>query len=313
VRSDIACGVQVLFELISGIDWTHDHGASVQTESFLQRLDCALLCAPTMVTALVNYPDKQRFNLSSLRTIMVGGAASSATLVKQVEEKLGCTCISGYGLTETSPVLALSSIKSDISCDGEERFARQAMTGFAIPGVELRVVDDTGKDVPRDGAAMGEIVARGDAVMEGYWGQPAATRAVMPDGWFHTGDVATIDSHHYIHIVDRKKDIIVSGGENVSSLEVEKVLAAHTDVYEAVVIPVPDDKWGEVPKALVVLKAGVQVTQAELLEFCRSQLAHYKCPRSIEFVESLPKTGTGKILKRDLRKKYSTVQQGAGG
>ena len=272
---------------------------------------CALV--PTMVTALVNYPDKQRFKLSSLRTIMVGGAASSATLVKQVEEKLGCTCISGYGLTETSPVLALSSIKSGISCDGEERFARQAMTGFAIPGVELRVVDDIGKDVPRDGTAMGEIVARGDAVMEGYWGQPAATRVAMPDGWFHTGDVATIDSHQYIHIVDRKKDIIVSGGENVSSLEVEKVLVAHTDVYEAVVIPVPDDKWGEVPKALIVLKPGAQVTQAELLEFCRSQLAHYKCPRSIEFVESLPKTGTGKVLKRDLRKKYSTLQQDAVG
>ena len=272
---------------------------------------CAMV--PTMVTALVNYPERQRFDLSSLRSITIGGAASSPTLVKEVEEKLGCTCISGYGLTETCPVLALSSMKSDISRDGEQRFTRQAMTGFAIPGVELRVVDDSGKDVPRDGVAMGEIVARGDAVMEGYWGQPASTCAAMSGGWFHTGDIATIDIHNYLHIVDRKKDIIVSGGENVSSLEVEKVLAAHPDVYEAVVIPVPDDKWGEVPKALVVLKPGAQVAEAELLEFCRSHLAHYKCPRSIEFVESLPKTGTGKILKRDLRKKYSTARQSAVG
>ena len=268
---------------------------------------CAMV--PTMVTALVNYPEKQRFNLSSLRTIIIGGAASSPTLVKEAEQKLGCTCISGYGLTETCPVLALSSMKSEFLDNGEERFTRQAMTGFAIPGVELRVIDETGKDVPRDGTGTGEVVARGDAVMEGYWGQPAATRAVMADGWFHTGDIATIDSHNYIHIIDRKKDIIVSGGENVSSLEVEKIIAAHPDVYEAVVIPVPDDKWGEVPKALVVLKPGVQVAEGELLEFCRSHLAHYKCPRSIEFVESLPKTGTGKILKRELRKKYSTAGQ----
>lgn len=145
--------------------------------------------------------------------------------------------------------------------------------------------------------------------MSGYWGQPAATAAVMSGGWFHTGDIATIDAHHYLRIVDRKKDIIVSGGENISSLEVEKVLAVHPDVYEAVVIPVPDDKWGEVPKALVVQKSGAKLTEVELLEFCRSRLAHYKCPRSIEFVESLPKTGTGKILKRELRKKYSAARQ----
>lgn len=268
---------------------------------------CAMV--PTMVTALLNYPAKERFNLSSLRTIMIGGAASSPALVQQVEEKLGCTCISGYGLTETCPVLALSSIKPDLGGNGKERFARQAMTGFAIPGVELRVVDDSGKDVPRDGATMGEIVTRGDAIMSGYWGQPAATAAVMSGGWFHTGDIATIDAHHYLRIVDRKKDIIVSGGENISSLEVEKVLAVHPDVYEAVVIPVPDDKWGEVPKALVVQKSGAKLTEVELLEFCRSRLAHYKCPRSIEFVESLPKTGTGKILKRELRKKYSAARQ----
>jgi fatty-acyl-CoA synthase len=148
---------------------------------------------------------------------------------------------------------------------------------------------------------MGEIVARSDGVMEGYWRQPEATAAALKDGWFHTGDMATVDAHNYIQIVDRKKEIIVSGGENISSLEVEKVLLAHASVYEAAVIPVPDDKWGEVPMGVVVLKPGAQATAADLLEFCRSRLSHYKCPRSIEFVESMPKTGSGKLLKRELQ------------
>jgi fatty-acyl-CoA synthase len=129
----------------------------------------------------------------------------------------------------------------------------------------------------------------------------------MEGGWFHTGDVATVDRYNYIQIVDRKKEIIVSGGENISSLEVEKVLFAYPDVYEAVVIPVPDAKWGEVPKALVILKPGSQASEDDILEFCRSRLSHFKCPRSVEFLENLPKTGSGKVLKRELRQKYGTA------
>ena len=140
--------------------------------------------------------------------------------------------------------------------------------------------------------------------MQGYWQQPEASAEALRGGWFHTGDMAVWKEDGYILIVDRKKDIIVNGGENISSLELEKVLSAHPAVYETAVIPVPDAKWGEVPKALVVLKPGASATEAELLEFCRSKIAHYKCPRSVEFFESLPKTGTGKILKKDLRKKY---------
>src|SRR5205085_10512970 len=169
---------------------------------------------------------------------------------------------------------------------------------------ELRVVDTEMNDVPRDGKTIGEIVARGDGVMAGYWRQAEATEKVFRGGWFHTGDLATIDENGYLLIVDREKDIIISGGENISSLEVEKALAANPNVYEAAVIPVPDATWGEVPMALVVLKPGTRTTEGELLEFCRSRLAHYKCPRSVEFLESLPKTGTGKFLKRELRKKY---------
>ncbi len=264
---------------------------------------CALV--PTMANALAHSQDRTKHDLSSLRLIIIGGAASSPTLVREVEEKLGCRCISGYGLTETSPAIAFSPMKTGVAWEGERRYAGQAMTGFAIPVVELRILDSNGNDMPHDGLSIGEVVARGDAVMMGYWGRPDITQAVMQDGWFHTGDVATIDENNYLLIVDRKKDIIVSGGENISSLEVEKVLSTHPAVFEVVVIPVPHDKWGEVPKALVVLKPEAQVTEAELLHFCRSHLSHYKCPHSVEFLDKLPKTGTGKLLKKELREKYA--------
>jgi fatty-acyl-CoA synthase len=263
---------------------------------------CSLV--PAMATALVNCPERQKYDLSSLKRISLGGAASSPTLVREVEEKLACTCFSGYGLTETAPVLTISPMKPGLSWQGDQRFAGQAMTGYAIPGVELRVVDQEDRDVPRDGQSMGEIIARSDGVLEGYWQQPEATAEALRGGWFHTGDMATWDKDGYILIVDRKKDIIVSGGENISSLEVEKILLSHPAVLEVAIIPVPDQVWGEVPKALVVLKPGARAGEAELIEHCRSRLAHYKCPRSVEYLESLPRTGTGKVLKRDLRKKY---------
>lgn len=268
---------------------------------------CAMV--PTMVAALAHSPERAKYNLTSLKTIIIGGAASSPALVKLAQEVLGCACISGYGLTETCPTLTKSPMKAGLPWEGERLYAGQAMTGFAIPGVELRVLGPDGKEVLHDGSAIGEIVARGDSIMEGYWRQPDATTAAMKEGWFHTGDVATVDAHNYIQIVDRKKEIIVSGGENISSLEVEKVISAHPAVYETAVIPVPDAKWGEVPKALVVLRPGAKTSEQELLEFLRARLSHYKCPQSVEFLESLPKTGTGKILKRELRQKYWTGQK----
>jgi len=266
---------------------------------------------PTMAAALVNCPDREKFDVRSLRCVMIGGAASAPTLVRDVEAMLGGSCISGYGLTETSPVLTVSSIKKGVPCDDETRHHKRARAGYAIPGVEVRVVDADGRDVPRDGKTVGEVVARGDVIMDGYWKRPKDTLTAMDGGWFHTGDLATMDDDRYVLIVDRKKDIIVSGGENISSLEVEKVLVAHPAVYEAVVIPIPDAKWGEVPKALVVRKPDANVTGPELVEFCRSRLAHYKCPQSVDFLDSFPKTGTGKILKRELRKLYGAGTAGA--
>jgi len=264
---------------------------------------CGLV--PAMATALVNCPERAKYDLSSLKHINIGGAASSPTQVREVEETLGGTCYAGYGLTETAPALTIALMKPGLTWEGDRRFTGQASTGYAMPGCELRVVDENGNDVPRDGKSLGEIVARGDGVMLGYWRQPEATAEALRGGWFHTGDVATWDEDGYLLILDRKKDIIVSGGENISSLEVEKILLEHPAVLELAVIPVPDRAWGEVPKALVVLKPGATATEPELIEFARARLTHYKCPRSVEFLSSpLPRTGTGKVLKRDLRRKY---------
>lgn len=264
----------------------------------------ALSLVPIMATALVNCPARSRYNLGSVKWCVIGGAASSPTLIREVEQTLGFNCYSGYGLTETSPSLANAQLKPDQECTPEERHTLQAMTGYAYPGSELRVVDADDIDVAHDGVTMGEIIAQSDGVMAGYWQEPEATAEALRGGWFRTGDMAVIEENGCVRIVDRQKDIIVSGGENISSIDVEKVLLSHPDVYEAAVIPVPDQKWGEIPKAVVVVKPGRNVNEAGLIEFCRSRLAHYKCPQSIEFCESLPKTATGKVLKRDLRKKY---------
>ncbi|HSZ60436.1 MAG TPA: long-chain-fatty-acid--CoA ligase [Terriglobales bacterium] len=266
----------------------------------------ALTLVPIMAAALVNSPARPKYDLSSVEWATIGGAASSTTLIREVEQTLGFSCYSGYGLTECSPSLSNAELRPDIQCTLEERYKLQAMTGYAFPGCELRVVDANDGDVPRDGQTMGEIIARSDGVMAGYWQQPEATAEAMRGGWFHTGDMAVIEQNGYIRIVDRKKDIIVSGGENISSLDVEKTLLAHPAVYEAAVIPAADQKWGEVPRAVVVLKPGSEVSDVELIEFCRARLAHYKCPQLIEFCEVLPKTATGKVLKRELRKKYQT-------
>jgi fatty-acyl-CoA synthase len=264
----------------------------------------ALSLVPIMAMVLVNSPARTKYDLSSVEWSVIGGAASSPTLIRTVEEKLGFKCFSGYGLTECAPSLSTAELKPDVQCSVEERHVLQAMTGYAYPGSELRVVDDADNDIPRDGVTMGEIIARSDGVMAGYWGQPEATAEALRGGWFHTGDMAVIEQNGYIRIVDRKKDIIVSGGENISSLDVEKVLASHPGVFEAAVIPVSHQKWGEAPKAIVVAKPGCELSEVDLIEFCRARLAHYKCPQSIEFCESLPKTATGKVLKRELRKKY---------
>lgn len=260
---------------------------------------------PTMANAIINHPSLGEYDLSSLDYIAIGGAASPVDLIRLVEQKLGCRAYGGYGLTETVPVLTQAFIKDHLKDEPDEaRWKRQAMAGFPMPGVEIDIFDADDQPVPHDGVSVGEVVVRADNVMAGYWKLPEETATVMRSGWFHTGDMATVDEHGYFLIVDRKKDIIISGGENIASIEVEKAVYSHPGVFECAVVAVPDERWGEVPKALVVPKPGEALSEKEIIDHCRSKLPGFKVPKSVEFFDALPKGGTGKILKKELREKY---------
>ncbi len=271
----------------------------------------AMSLVPTMAAAMLNYPGLGNFNLSSLKQVLLGGAASSVELVAKLEQVFKCEALVGYGLTETCPVATSARKKGTVTyVDEADRLRHQTMAGWPLPGTMVRVVDAHMVDVPRDMTSVGEIVIAGDNVMDGYYREPEATAAVMSGEWFHSGDMAVWDTEGYVHIVDRKKDIIISGGENISSIEVEKAISAHPDVLETAVVGAPDPRWGEIPVAFVVARPGSELTEEALREFLIPRLAKFKMPRLYEFVtDPLPKGGTGKILKRELREKYWTGKE----
>ncbi|MDX2031102.1 MAG: long-chain-fatty-acid--CoA ligase [Blastocatellia bacterium] len=263
---------------------------------------------PTMINMALNHPMTEAQRAALPRAGVRVGTAGSApprALIEGMQERLGWQVIQIYGLTETAPFLTVSKVKPHMrDWPMEERYRVQTRTGYEMLGVEIRVVDEQGQDVAPDGQAVGEVIARSNVVMAGYWRKPEATDAVIVDGWFHTGDMATIDREGMIEIVDRKKDLIISGGENVSSIEVEGMLYKHPAVLEAACIAIPDERWGEAPAALVVLKPDATADEAELIAFCREHMAHFKCPRAVSFVDALPRTATGKIQKNLLRDAY---------
>lgn len=307
---------------VNGWGAPHTVTATGGTHVILRKIDPAEICrliqkervtelraVPAIFNALINHPDLDRYDLSSLREATVGGSPASLALIKAMREKLGCEVFAGYGLTETCPVLTTARPRMHLRQEPPERqLERRSYAGYPMVGVEVRVVDERGRDVPVDGKSVGEIVARSNVVMEGYLKDPEGTAEAIRDGWLYTGDLATIDPEGYVNIVDRRKDIIISGGENISSVQVEEALGVHPAVYECAVIAVPDETWGEVPKALVVLKPGRAATQAELIEFCRERLAGFQMPKSVEFMEALPRGGTGKVLKAELREKYWSAE-----
>ncbi len=260
---------------------------------------------PTMLNAVLNFPRLGDYDVSTLRAMIIGGAPPPPSMIAAAREKLDTDCFVGYGLSETTPVLTMAVIKDTLlDHPMEEQYNRKAMTGVPIIGVELRIVDADGQDVPHDGESMGEIIVRADHVMKGYHNLPEETARVIVDGWFHTGDLAAMDDEGYVQIKDRKKDIIISGGENISSVEIEDVLYQHPAVMEAAVVAAPDEQWGEVPIAIVTLKPGHEATAEEILAFCATRLPGFKRPKMVEFVPDFAKTGTGKIIKTDLREKY---------
>ena len=270
-----------------------------------------LLCAaPTVLIAIANAPEEVRRTLlptqeSEQRTVRViaAGAPPAAATIERVENELGWEITQVYGLTETTPFITICEPRPEhTTLTPQARAIIKARQGVElITSGELLVVDEQGNEVAHDGSALGEIVARGNVVMKGYYNDPDATERAFMGGWFHTGDVAVVHPDGYVEIRDRLKDVIISGGENISSVEVEGVLLRHPAVQEAAVVGLPDERWGEAPHAFVVLKAGQSATGEELRTFVRDRMAHFKVPKSFTFVPELPKTATGKIQKYVLR------------
>lgn len=258
-----------------------------------------LFGVPAMLRMLLDHPDVATRDLSSIAGTSIGGAPVSAELLAEVESAFGCTAICGYGMTEASPTLTRSLDKPGEASDPD----RRATTGLPIVGVDARVLGKDDVEVPWDGETVGEICARSNHVMEGYLDAPDATAEVLRDGWLRTGDLAVVRPDGYLVIVDRVKDLIVSGGENIASPEVEHALETHPAVREAAVVGRPDERWGEVPVAWVALHDGASASPDELVEHVRGLLAHFKAPKAVHVVDELPKGGTGKIDKVGLRER----------
>jgi acyl-CoA synthetase (AMP-forming)/AMP-acid ligase II len=259
---------------------------------------------PTMLNLMVNAPDLDRFDYSSLRVILSGGAPIAPETVRKIIDAFQCDYIQTYGMTETSPYLTLSILKKHLrGLPREEQLRFKAKTGREFITVQLRVVDEAGVDVKKNGDQVGEIIVKGDTITPGYWNLPEETEQAIRDGWLYTGDLAVMDEEGYVNIVDRKKDMIITGGENVYSTEVENVLYMHPDILEAAVIGIPDPHWGEAVRACVVPKEGRAVSEQDIIAFCRENLAHYKAPKTVVFLDALPRTGSGKIYKKGLREK----------
>jgi long-chain acyl-CoA synthetase len=257
---------------------------------------------PTMIQMFVDQPGLDSFDLSSLRRITYGASPISEALLDRAMKALPhVEFMQAYGMTELSPTATVLTWKDHI---GEARAkGRHRSGGRAVPMVEVRIIDEHGKPAPP--REVGEIVVRGDVVMMGYWERPEETKKAIVDGWMHTGDAGYMDEDAYVYIVDRLKDMIVSGGENVYSAEVENCVAQHPAVAQCAVIGVPDEKWGEAVHAVVMRKPGAAVTESDIIEFCKARIAGYKCPRSVKIQdEMLPLSGAGKVLKRELRKPH---------
>ena len=256
------------------------------------------LLIPTMINSLLNDPKIGTARLSSLRLIFYGGGPMPPAVLQRALKDLRCSFTQGYGLTETLEASFL--VASDHVLDGGETALRRlASAGREAPGAEIRIVDNDGRDLAT--GEIGEILVRSHSVIAGYWNNPVETAAAIRDGWFYTGDLGYLDEDRYLFLVDRKKDMVVSGGVNIYTKEIEAVLYTHPAVLEAAIVGLPDDQWGEVVTAVVVLRPGMTASEAELIGLCAEHLASYKKPKLVKFIDELPKNPSGKILKRELR------------
>lgn len=257
---------------------------------------------PTIYNWMMQHPDLDKYDLSSLSLISYAGSPIAPELLKRMIAKFGNILMQGYGLTEAAPAVT-GLLPEDHVPEGPPEIARRLKSvGKEAPLVTVKVLAEDGMEVKP--GQVGEITAKGKNIMMGYWKNPRQTAEALKNGWLHTGDMATVDEDGYIYLVDRKKDMIITGGENVYPREVEDVLYEHHAVLEVAVIGVPDGKWGEAVKAVVVLREGMKADENEIIQFAKSRLAGYKCPKSVDFTEALPKTSVGKITRAELKKQY---------
>ena len=270
----------------------------------------SMFCAaPTILIGLADAPDELRHNARRGVRLFTAGAPPAAATIERVEGDLGWVLTQVYGLTETAPLITICEERPEhLQLSPQERAVVKARQGVElITSGELIVVDPDGNEVPHDGETVGEIVVRGNVVMKGYFNDPEATAAAMHDGWFHSGDAAVVHPDGYAEIRDRIKDVIISGGENISSVEIEGVLLRHSAVKEVAIVGMPHEKWGESPHAFVILRTGTTATEDEMKQFVRERLAHFKMPQWVTFVDDLPKTATGKVQKYILRGSRTSI------
>lgn len=276
-------------------------------KSFLEVVDqekvTSTMLVPTMLNMVIHSADFEKHNISSLKEILYGASPMSTELLKKVMQDIpGIILRQAYGMTEASPVLTILSPEDHHVSFGTDEEKRLASCGKPVQFVEMKVIDENGEQVPVN--EVGEIVAKGPNIMPGYWQLEEETQKVLQNGWYMTGDMGYMDEDGFYYVVDRAKDMIISGGENVYSVEIEQVLYTHPAILECAVFGTPDEEWGEVVRAAIILKENAVVTKEELLDFIRPKLANYKLPKAIEFMDELPKSGAGKILKRVIRDQY---------
>jgi fatty-acyl-CoA synthase len=300
---------------VTAVGGTHICLPKVEAKTVFEKIQServtAMCAAPTVLIFLANAPDEVRRGVRPGVRVITAGAPPAAATIERIESEFGWTITHVYGLTETAPFISVCEPRPEHeNLSPRERCVVKARQGVElVTSGELRVMDEHGREVPHDGQTLGEIAASGNVIMHGYYDDPEATAKVIRDGWFYTGDAAVVHPDGYIEVRDRLKDVIISGGENISSVEVEGVLLRHPAVQEVAVVGVPHEKWGEAPQAFVVVKPGARVTEEELRGFAREQMAHFKVPHAFVQIPELPKTATGKIQKYVLRGRTAAIHK----
>jgi len=300
---------------VTAVGGTHICLSKVEAKTVFDKIHServtAMCAAPTVLIFLANAPEEMRRAVRAGIRVMTAGAPPAAATIERIQSEFGWSITHVYGLTETSPFISICEPRPEHDAlSTRELCAIKARQGVElVTSGELRVVDEQGNEVPRDGETLGEIVASGNVIMKGYYKDPEATAGAIRNGWFYTGDAAVVHPDGYVEVRDRLKDVIISGGENISSVEVEGILLRHPAVQEVAVVGFPDERWGEAARAFVVLKSDSNVTEDELREFARDRMAHFKVPRGFVFIPELPKTATGKIQKYVLRGKKPAIHK----